>query len=67
MDPTINNVVSTSLVMQQAQAAQQVQMQIFKEALDIQKDQVTALLETAGAGPHLASHGHLGTLIDTIA
>ncbi|MBH8581632.1 putative motility protein [Halomonas pacifica] len=67
MDSAINNTVSQALVMQQAQVAQQAQMQIFKEALTIQQQQVTALMESASAEPQLASQGHLGTQINTYA
>ncbi|MDR5906786.1 putative motility protein [Franzmannia qiaohouensis] len=67
MDPAVNSVVSESLVLQQAQAAQHAQMQVFREALDTQQQQVTALMESASADPQLASEGHIGTLINTIA
>lgn len=67
MDSAINNTVSQSLVMQQAQVAQQAQMQIFKEALTTQQQQVTALMESASAEPQLADQGHLGTQINTYA
>ncbi|MFB9145362.1 putative motility protein [Halomonas alkalicola] len=67
MDSAVNSAVSQALVLQQAQAAQQVQMQVFKEALDIQKDQVAALMESAAVDPQLASSGNLGTLINTYA
>ncbi|MBD3896290.1 putative motility protein [Halomonas sp. ML-15] len=67
MDPAINSAVSESLVLQQAQAAQQAQMQVFREALDTQQQQVTALMESASAEPQLASEGHIGTLINTTA
>ncbi|KAA0011890.1 putative motility protein [Billgrantia pellis] len=67
MDSAVNNAVSQALVMQQAQTAQQAQMQVFKQALDMQKDQVTALLESASLQPQLASDGSLGTLVNTYA
>ncbi|MBF8223633.1 putative motility protein [Halomonas sp. 328] len=67
MDSAINHTVSQALVMQQAQVAQQAQMQIFKEALTTQQQQVTALLESASAEPQLADQGHLGTQINTYA
>lgn len=67
MDPAVNSVVSESLVLQQAQAAQQAQMQVFRQALDVQQQQVTALMESASVEPQLASEGHIGTLINTTA
>ncbi|WP_104202895.1 putative motility protein [Billgrantia saliphila] len=67
MDSAVNSIVSQALVMQQAQTAQQAQMQVFKQALDMQKDQVTALLESASLQPQLASDGSLGTLVNTYA
>ena len=67
MDSAINGAVGQALALQQAQTAQQAQMQVFKEALDTQKDQVTALMESATADPQLASSGNLGTLINTYA
>ncbi|MBK1705644.1 putative motility protein [Halochromatium glycolicum] len=73
MDASVNTAVSASLGMSQAQTAQQAQMQILREALDMQKQQVTALMESsmagtgAGSGSNLASEGHLGTQINTYA
>jgi hypothetical protein len=73
MDASVNSAVSASLWMSQAQTEQQAQMQIFRESLDNQAQQVTALLESAmtgsgtGSGPSLASSGHLGTQINTYA
>ena len=67
MDSAVNSAVGQSLVLQQAQTAQQAQMQVIKEALDTQKDQVTALMESATADPQLASEGHLGTQVNTYA
>lgn len=40
MDSTVNTIINQSLVMQQAQAVQQVQLEVYKEALGMQKDQV---------------------------
>ncbi|MFP4061879.1 MAG: putative motility protein [Halochromatium sp.] len=73
MDASVNNAVSASMYMNQAQTAQQVQMQVFRDALDNQQQQVTALMESATAGfgaesgSHLASEGHLGTQVNTYA
>ncbi|WP_163560553.1 putative motility protein [Halomonas sp. NO4] len=67
MDSAVNSVVGSSLMLEQAQSAQQAQMQVFKEALESQKDQVSALMESAGAEPDLADEGHLGTLINAYA
>ncbi|MBK5941737.1 putative motility protein [Halochromatium roseum] len=73
MDVSVNNAVSASLYMNQAQTAQQAQMQIFKDALDNQAQQVSALMESAttgsgaDSGSNLASEGHLGTQINTYA
>lgn len=71
MDASISSAVSASLYMNQAQTAQQVQMQVFKDGLDNQQQQVSALLESATAGSgtqqNLASEGNLGTQINTFA
>ncbi|MCC5883887.1 MAG: putative motility protein [Halomonas sp.] len=67
MDSAVNTIVGQALVMQQAQAAQQVQLEIYREALDMQKDQVAALMASASLQPQLASDGMLGTLINTYA
>ncbi|WP_043532466.1 putative motility protein [Litchfieldella xinjiangensis] len=67
MDPSVNSAVSASLVMQQAQTLQQAQMQIFREALDTQQTQVTALMESATTQSRLATDGSVGTQIDTYA
>ena len=67
MDSTVNTIINQSLVMQQAQAAQQVQLEVFKEALNMQKDQVAALMESASLQPQLAHEGMVGTHINTYA
>ncbi|MDT8878054.1 putative motility protein [Halomonas saccharevitans] len=67
MDTSVNNVVAQSQALSQAQTAQQAQMKIFKEALDTQQQQVTALLESASAEPQLAGDGSVGTQINTYA
>ncbi|NYS60743.1 putative motility protein [Vreelandella salicampi] len=73
MDASVSNAVSTSLYMNQAQTAQQAQMQVFREALDNQEQQVSALMESATAGTgsdqgsNLASEGNLGTQVNTYA
>lgn len=67
MDTSVNNVVAQSQVLSQAQTAQQAQMKLFKEALETQQQQVTALLDSAALSPQLASHGSLGTQINTYA
>ncbi len=67
MDSAVNAIVGQSLVMQQAQAAQQVQMEVYKDALDMQKDQVAALMASASVEPQLANNGMVGTQINTYA
>ncbi|NOG32765.1 putative motility protein [Halomonas sp. TBZ9] len=71
MDASVSNAVSASLYMNQAQTAQQAQMQVFRESLDNQEQQVSALMESATAGSgsqqNLASEGNLGTQINTFA
>ncbi|MGY4876743.1 putative motility protein [Vreelandella aquamarina] len=71
MDASVSSAVSASLYMNQAQTAQQVQMQVFKDGLDNQQQQVSALMESATAGSgaqqNLASEGNLGTQINTFA
>ena len=46
---------------------QQVQLEVFKDALDMQKDQVAALMASASLQPQLANEGMVGTLINTYA
>ncbi|MGO2149411.1 MULTISPECIES: putative motility protein [Halomonas] len=69
MDVSISNTVSTALYMNQAQTAEQAQMQIFKDALDIQAQQVTEIMASAdmGAEPNLAQEGNVGTQVNTYA
>lgn len=67
MDSAVNSTVGASLVMQQAQTAQQVQMQVFKDALDIQKNQVSELMASASANSQPNSGGLSGSLINTFA
>ena len=67
MDSAVNAIVGQSLVMQQAQAAQQVQLEVYKDALDMQKNQVAALMGSASVEPQLANDGMVGTQINTYA
>jgi hypothetical protein len=69
MDVGISSSVSASLYMNQAQTAEQAQMQVFKEALDTQADQVTEIMASAdtGAQPDLAKEGTVGTQVNTYA
>ncbi|MGR4069659.1 putative motility protein [Halomonas sp. LR3S48] len=67
MDSAVNAIVGQSMIMQQAQAAQQVQLEVYKEALDMQKDQVAALMASASVAPQLANEGMVGTQINTYA
>ncbi|MGO3057745.1 putative motility protein [Halomonas sp. AOP43-A1-21] len=69
MDVSISNTVSTALYMNQAQTAEQAQMQLFKQALDMQAQQVTEIMASAnmGAEPGLAKDGNVGTMINTYA
>ncbi|MBE0464147.1 putative motility protein [Halomonas colorata] len=69
MDVSISNTVSTALYMNQAQTAEQAQMQLFKQALDMQAQQVTEIMASANMGsePGLAKDGNVGTMINTYA
>ena len=69
MDVAVSNAVSTSLSMNQAQSAEQAQMQVFKEALDTQAQQVNEIMASAdtGAEPDLAQEGSVGTQVNTFA
>ncbi|WP_193091979.1 putative motility protein [Halomonas colorata] len=69
MDVSISNTVSTALYMNQAQTAEQAQMQLFKQALDMQAQQVTEIMASANMGsePGLAKDGNIGTMINTYA
>lgn len=69
MDVAASNAVSTALYMNQAQTAEQAQMQLFKQSLDMQAEQVTEVLASGGAGaePDLAQEGSVGTQVNTYA
>ncbi|MGM0831357.1 putative motility protein [Halomonas qinghailakensis] len=69
MDVAVSNAVSTALYMNQAQSAEQAQMQIFKQSLDMQAQQVSEVLASAnmGAQPDLAQEGSVGTQVNTYA
>ncbi|WP_311064056.1 putative motility protein [Halomonas sp. DWK9] len=69
MDVAASNAVSTALYMNQAQTAEQAQMQMFRQALDVQAEQITEVLASAdtGAQPNLAQEGSVGTQINTYA
>ncbi|WNL43865.1 putative motility protein [Halomonas sp. PAMB 3264] len=69
MDIAASNAVSQALYMNQAQTAEQAQMQLFRQALDMQAQQVTEVLASANmtAQPDLATEGSLGTQINTYA
>lgn len=69
MDVAASNAVSTALYMNQAQTAEQAQMQLFKQSLDMQAEEVTEVLASGGAGaePDLAQEGSVGTQVNTYA
>jgi len=69
MDVAVSNAVSTALYMNQAQSTEQAQMQLFKQALDMQAQQVSEVLASAnlGAQPSLAQEGSVGTQVNTYA
>ncbi|WP_017430321.1 putative motility protein [Vreelandella jeotgali] len=69
MDASVSNMVSQSLYLNQAQTAQQAQMQILRESLDTQQQQVTQLMESASTGGQmdLATEGSKGTQVNTYA
>ncbi|MFG6666533.1 putative motility protein [Halomonas sp. HNIBRBA4712] len=69
MDIAASSAVSNALYMNQAQTPQQAQMELFRQALDMQAQQVTEVLASAdtGAQPDLASEGTLGTKVNTYA
>ncbi|CDG54701.1 putative motility protein [Halomonas sp. ATBC28] len=67
MDVAVNNMVNATLDMRQAQAIQQAQFGVFKEALDGQAAQITALMDSVALDPQLATSGSVGTQINTTA
>ncbi len=69
MDVAVSSTVSTALYMNQAQTVEQAQMQMFRDALEQQADQVTEVLASAdsAAQPELAQEGSVGTQINTFA
>ncbi|OJA04477.1 putative motility protein [Halomonas sp. QHL1] len=69
MDVGISSSVSASLYMNQAQTPEQAQMQVFKETLDTQAQQVTEIMASADTGsqPDLAKEGSVGTQVNTYA
>ena len=66
MDAAVNNMVNATLDMRQAQTIQQAQFSVFKDALDGQAAQITALMDSI-AEPQLATSGSVGTQINTTA
>ena len=67
MDVAVNNMVNATLDMRQAQAIQQAQFGVFKEALDGRAAQITALMDSVALDPQLATSGSVGTQINTTA
>ena len=67
MDVAVNNMVNATLDMRQAQAIQQAQFGVFKEALDGQAAQITALMDSVALDPQLATSGSVGTQINPTA
>jgi hypothetical protein len=67
MDSAVNNMVSASMALQQAQVAQQAQLTVFKDALDGQAAHITALMDSVAQVPQLATSGSVGTQINTTA
>lgn len=69
MDVAASSAVSNALYMNQAQTAEQAQMQVFKQALELQAQQVNEILASAdlGAQPNLTQEGALGTQVNTYA
>ena len=67
MDVAVDNMVNATLDMRQAQAIQQAQFGVFKEALDGQAAQITALMDSVALDPQLATSGSVGTQINTTA
>jgi hypothetical protein len=69
MEVGISSAVSASLYMNQAQTPEQAQMQVFKDALDTQAQQVTEIMASADTGgqPDLAKEGSVGTQVNTYA
>ena len=66
MDAAVNNMVNATLDMRQAQTIQQAQFSVFKDVLDGQAAQITALMDSV-AEPQLATSGSVGTQINTTA
>jgi len=68
MDISPNAAVSAVLAQQQAQAQQNVQISLFKKALDMQKEGVLQLIATLpNANPRAGLPDHIGTQINTRA
>lgn len=67
MEVGISSAVSASLYMNQAQTPEQAQMQVFKDVLDTQAQQVTEIMASANTGtqPDLAKEGSVGTQVNT--
>lgn len=66
MDSAVNNMVNATIAMQQAQTMQAAQFGVFKDALDGQAAQITALMDSV-VEPQLATSGSVGTLVNTTA
>lgn len=62
---SIEATVNAALSLENFNAHQAAQMNLLRETLDMQARTVTAIVEAAT--PKLATHGHLGTQINTYA
>ncbi|MFC3291864.1 putative motility protein [Modicisalibacter luteus] len=67
VDTSVNATVGMALALQQFNAGQQSQMDLLKESLDTQANQVSEIMESAAPKDSLASTGTVGTRINTFA
>lgn len=67
MDASVSAIVNVSTQMQQTQLAQAAQIMVLKKAMDIQATGAMTLLQALPGNLPLASGGHLGTQVNTMA
>ncbi|HDZ45711.1 hypothetical protein LCGC14_0098270 [marine sediment metagenome] len=67
MDVAVTNMVNATLDMRQAQAFQEAQFSVFKQAIDGQAAHIAALMDSMPQELQLATSGSVGTLINTTA
>ncbi len=67
MDMSVESAVSTALAMQSMKLGQDAQMLVLKKSLDAQASTLASLVQSIPQMPQLATHGAVGTNVNTFA